>query len=121
MLVEASGRAGGWKRPSARIIARAFSFADFDARADGSAHGVAAVPAEASGADLRTVVTAGFSRYPVYQGSIDGVVGVVHVKDLIAAMETRSRRDPRGRDRAPGDAGARDSAGGRPPRTSPHG
>jgi putative hemolysin len=49
-------------------------------------------------AALATVVDSPFTRYPVYEGSLDDVVGVLHVRDLfsaihdlgIAAVELRS-------------------------------
>ena len=89
MLVEASGKAGVLEESERAIIGRAFEFADF------SAHElmvprteVVAVPSDMTGTDLlHTVVTAGFSRYPVFQSSLDDVVGIVHIKDLVAAME----------------------------------
>jgi CBS domain containing-hemolysin-like protein len=88
MLVEASGRAGVLEESEREIIGRAFDFADF------AAHEVmvprtevAAVEAEMPGPDLlRFVTEAGFSRYPVYDGSLDQIVGIMHVKDLLAAI-----------------------------------
>jgi len=35
---------------------------------------------------LATVVDSPFTRYPVYRGSLDEIVGVLHVRDLFAAM-----------------------------------
>jgi len=35
---------------------------------------------------LRAVVDSPFTRYPVYRGSLDDVVGVLHVRDLFGAM-----------------------------------
>jgi len=35
---------------------------------------------------------AGFSRYPVYEGDLDQIVGMVHVKDLNRASETTTLR-----------------------------
>ncbi|MCQ2580191.1 MAG: hemolysin family protein, partial [Treponemataceae bacterium] len=35
---------------------------------------------------LETVTKSGHSRFPVYNGSIDNVVGVLHVKDLIRSV-----------------------------------
>lgn len=32
---------------------------------------------------LRAVTEEGYSRYPVYQGSLDNVVGIIHTKDII--------------------------------------
>jgi putative hemolysin len=35
---------------------------------------------------LRAVVDSPFTRYPVYRGSLDDVVGILHVRDLFAAI-----------------------------------
>ena len=35
---------------------------------------------------LNTVVDSPFTRYPVYRGSLDEIVGVLHVRDLFGAM-----------------------------------
>lgn len=89
MLVEASGRAGALEESERQIINRAFTFADFEAhevmmpRTE-----VIAVPAETAGPELLTLVQqAGYSRYPVYEGSLDHVLGVMHVKDLLGAVQ----------------------------------
>jgi putative hemolysin len=47
---------------------------------------------------LRVVAESGFSRFPVYRGSIDDVTGVVIAKDLLGWM----RREDRGDFRLPG-------------------
>lgn len=36
---------------------------------------------------LRTLVETGFSRMPVFQGDLDHIVGIVHIKDLLRAVE----------------------------------
>jgi CBS domain containing-hemolysin-like protein len=102
MLVEASGRAGALEESEREIINRAFDFADF------AAHEVmvprtevAAVAAETPGDDLLAIVEeAGFSRYPVYDGSLDHVIGVMHVKDLLGAMRRGELAAVRARDLA---------------------
>ena len=38
---------------------------------------------------IRKVIDEGYSRIPVYQGSIDNVVGVVYSKDLLSLLEHR--------------------------------
>jgi CBS domain containing-hemolysin-like protein len=38
---------------------------------------------------LRVAVEEGYSRLPVYEGTLDNIVGVVHSKDLIALLEHR--------------------------------
>lgn len=50
------------------------------------------VPADATIEDLlKTAADSGFSRLPVYEGSIDDIVGVVVVKDLLPWIVDRSR------------------------------
>jgi putative hemolysin len=38
---------------------------------------------------LRAVVDSPFTRYPVYRGSLDDVVGILHVRDLFGAIHDR--------------------------------
>jgi CBS domain containing-hemolysin-like protein len=38
---------------------------------------------------LRVAVEEGYSRMPVYEGTLDNIVGIVHSKDLIALLEHR--------------------------------
>ncbi|MFN8557736.1 MAG: hemolysin family protein [Dehalococcoidia bacterium] len=89
MLVEASGKAGALEDTEREIISRAFDFADFSARELMAPRTeVVAVPAEMSGPELlRFAQEAGFSRYPVYDGSLDQALGIVHVKDLLGAVQ----------------------------------
>jgi CBS domain containing-hemolysin-like protein len=49
---------------------------------------IVALPVETSVADARgTLLQAGHSRLPVFRGSIDNVVGVLHARDLFQAWE----------------------------------
>jgi CBS domain containing-hemolysin-like protein len=38
---------------------------------------------------LQVVLESPFTRYPVYRGSLDEIVGVLHIRDLIEAMNDR--------------------------------
>ncbi len=50
---------------------------------------VVAVPADAAGEEIaQAVVKTGFSRLPVFDGSIDTVVGMVYAKDLLRYFAT---------------------------------
>jgi putative hemolysin len=100
MLVEASGRAGALEESERDIINRAFDFADFVAhevmvpRTE-----VAAVAADTPGTELLSIVQQiGFSRYPVYDGSLDQVSGIMHVKDLLGAVQRGELETVRARD-----------------------
>ena len=58
---------------------------------------------------LEAVLDSPYTRYPVYRESIDEIVGILHVRDLVAAMHDRDVE--RGRSRgapAAGDDGAGD-------------
>jgi putative hemolysin len=44
------------------------------------------LPAEEA---LRAVLDSPYTRYPVYRGTLDEIVGILHVRDLIAAMHER--------------------------------
>jgi putative hemolysin len=48
---------------------------------------VTAISVETAAEDaLATIVDSPFTRYPVYRGSLDDVVGVLHVRDLFSAI-----------------------------------
>src|SRR4030095_701747 len=38
---------------------------------------------------LQAVLESPYTRYPVYRGSLDAIVGVLHIRDLLAAMHAR--------------------------------
>jgi CBS domain containing-hemolysin-like protein len=60
---------------------------------------IVGVSAEATIEDLlKTAADSGFSRLPVYEGSIDDIVGVVVVKDLLPWIVDRSRESPSARE-----------------------
>jgi putative hemolysin len=49
---------------------------------------IVAIPAEATVAEARSaVLRSGHSRLPVYRGSIDNVVGILYVRDMLRAWE----------------------------------
>ena len=50
---------------------------------------------------LATVVDSPYTRYPVYRVSLDEIVGVLHVRDLFAAMHDLGIA-PSGSSRSPG-------------------
>lgn len=55
---------------------------------------VAAFPAEASVAEVTAaVVEKSFSRYPVFEGNIDKIIGFIHVRDLL--VESNGEREIR--------------------------
>ena len=41
---------------------------------------------------LKFVMKEGYSRYPVYEGSMDEIIGIVHAKDIVASHMDRSQK-----------------------------
>ena len=85
LLVDAGNETGGIEESQREMINNIFTFDDV-AVSDVMTHrkDIAAVSAEETA--LQTAALAqekGFSRIPVYEGSIDSIVGVVLVKDLL--------------------------------------
>jgi CBS domain containing-hemolysin-like protein len=87
MLVEASGKAGALDEVERGLLTRAFILGELHA------HEVMlprtemeAIPITATGRELlRQAEEIGFSRYPVYEGTLDNIKGIVHVKDVLSA------------------------------------
>lgn len=49
---------------------------------------IAAIPIEASLAEIIELINReGFTRFPVYEGGIDNIVGILHVKDIIKSID----------------------------------
>jgi CBS domain containing-hemolysin-like protein len=88
LLVTGSQQAGVVEESEARIANRAFTLADHTAGALMTPRTeVDAVPVEVSLRELIERVTSSpHSRLPVHEGSLDTVVGVLHVHDLFQAM-----------------------------------
>ena len=85
-LVDEAGRAGALDAPTAEIASRALAFRDLTAGdvMVPRSHMVG-LPRDASQEELkRLLLEQGRSRMPVYQGSLDEVVGYVMAKDLAA-------------------------------------
>ena len=91
-VIEASADAGELAEADRFLMARVLRFRDLTAaevmvpRTE-----LLALPVETSRAEaLRFVADSRHSRYPVYRESIDDVVGVLHVRDLVVADEKAS-------------------------------
>ncbi len=86
MMVEASQEGGQLDDRELELLHRAFGFSEMTAgqimvpRTE-----IVAIELNASYDEmLETIRSAGRSRYPIYEQSIDQILGVIHVKDLIA-------------------------------------
>jgi CBS domain containing-hemolysin-like protein len=93
MLVTASQEAGVLEEREEQMLHRVFGFADLTAgqvmlpRTE-----LVALPVDLSGeALLQAIGTAGYSTLPVYRDSLDNVVGMLHVIDLVKAIAAGQR------------------------------
>jgi CBS domain containing-hemolysin-like protein len=91
MLLTRSTEHGEIEQEERGMIEKVFDFADKDAadvmvpRPEVVALSIELPPEEA----LRAVVDSPYTRYPVYRDTLDDVVGILHVRDLFAAMWER--------------------------------
>ena len=92
ILVEESGERGELESQDADLIDAVFEFSEKNARKVMTPRTkMIAIPVAATlEAALAIVRDGGFSRYPVYDESIDHVVGMMHAKDLLWAMVDHS-------------------------------
>lgn len=88
MLVAQSRKAGILEDQEEVLLRHVFDFEDKTAnqimvpRSE-----VVAVPTTISLAELRqTIASERYTRYPVYEGTIDAVVGMVHLKDIVEVI-----------------------------------
>jgi CBS domain containing-hemolysin-like protein len=91
MIVSASTEAGVLEPEEEELIHRVFEFADL------TANQVMVPRTELIGLPLtapreeveRILHQHGFTRYPVYDGSLDNILGIVNVKDLLPLLQER--------------------------------
>ena len=88
MLVEQSQEQGAIESTDADLLDAVFEFSEKNAREVMTPRtDIVALPVDASLDDaIALVEESRFSRYPVYEESIDQVVGMLHVKDLLGAL-----------------------------------
>jgi magnesium and cobalt exporter, CNNM family len=90
MLLDRSQRHGEIEEEQ-QMISKVFDFGDKDAadvmvpRLDVVALSIDLPPEEA----LKAVMDSPYTRYPVYRESLDEIVGILHVRDLFAALMDR--------------------------------
>jgi putative hemolysin len=89
-LVDEAGQLGALDLPTAEIASRALAFRDLTA---GDVmvprNRIVALERDAAPEEIRRVLMEhGRARMPVYQGTLDGIVGYVVAKDLVAAAWT---------------------------------
>ncbi len=87
MLVRQTQRAGHLEREDVEMIEGVMEFTEKNARDVMTPRTeIAGIPASATIADaVDLAATVGRSRYPVYRESLDDIVGIVHVKEMLPA------------------------------------
>ncbi len=85
-IVRESQAGGLLRKESARVVQELLDFGELTAREVMVPRvRVRGIPESASPGEIRTILeSAPHTRYPVYRGSLDEVVGSVHVRDLLA-------------------------------------
>src|SRR5690348_3319185 len=91
MLLSSSAEQGEIEHEEQEMLYKVFDFADKEVsdvmvpRPEVIAISIALPPDEV----LKTVLESPFTRYPIYRESLDDIVGVLHIRDLIEAMHDR--------------------------------
>ncbi len=97
MLVSRSTEHGEIEQQEQEMLYKVFDFADKEVsdvmvpRPEVVALSIDLPPEEA----LEAVMDSPYTRYPVYRGSLDDVVGVLHVRALISALRERGMHEVR--------------------------
>ncbi|MGA2381986.1 MAG: hemolysin family protein [Gemmatimonadales bacterium] len=88
MLVDQSAKAGKLDRDDARLLAGVFEFSEKTAREVMTPRTeIVALELDASLAEAADLIAkARRSRYPVMRASLDDIAGIVHAKDVLAAL-----------------------------------
>jgi len=88
LIVEESEAGGALRAESGRLVRELFEFGDLTAaEAMVPRVRVVGIPVGATPNDLRRVLlTHHHTRYPVYDGDLDHIVGMLHVKDLLKRL-----------------------------------
>jgi CBS domain containing-hemolysin-like protein len=87
LMVQTSHRAGALEDTERDLLSNVFDFADLNvSQVMVQRRDILGVPAEATLDELLEVAEVSpHSRFPVYEQTLDNVVGVVHIKDLLRA------------------------------------
>ena len=92
MLLEVSTQRGEIEQGEREMLYKVFDFADKEAsdvmvpRPEVVGISVEMAPEEA----LRAVLESPYTRYPVFRESLDEIVGILHVRDLVSALHDSS-------------------------------
>ena len=88
MLVTSSRKAGVLDRDEEAILRRVFDFGDLTARQVMRPRTeLIGIPSDATLSEVTQIMTQHrFSRFPVFDGDLDKIIGVLHVKDVFAFL-----------------------------------
>jgi putative hemolysin len=92
MLLSSSAEQGEIEHGEQEMLYKVFDFADKEVadvmvpRPEVVAISIALPPEEA----LKSVLESPYTRYPIYRESLDDIVGVLHIRDLVAALNDRA-------------------------------
>ncbi len=88
LVVEESRREGALRADAGLILRELFEFGDLTAgQAMGPRVRVVGLPAGAGPAEIRRILTdARHTRYPIFDGDLDHIIGMLHVKDLLRRL-----------------------------------
>ncbi|MEC4017629.1 hemolysin family protein [Streptomyces sp. H27-D2] len=95
-LARHSAKEGALEQDTAELFVRTLNLAELTAENVMTPRvQVTALEVHATAEDVADATRAtGLSRFPVYRGSLDKVVGVVHIKDVVAVPAERRPRHP---------------------------
>ncbi|MFH8410764.1 hemolysin family protein [Streptomyces sp. NPDC018019] len=95
-LARHSAREGALEPDTAELFVRTLALADLTAENVMTPRvQVTALDVQSTAEDVATATRAtGLSRFPVYRGSLDAVVGVAHIKDVLTVPAERRSRHP---------------------------
>jgi magnesium and cobalt transporter len=96
MLIEASERGGVIEAEQGELLSKVFSLGDTTVREVMVPRTeMLCVSVESPLAEVAHLFSArAYSRLPVYEGSLDRIVGVLHIKDLVPALLSSTRVPP---------------------------
>ncbi|MER5178481.1 hemolysin family protein [Streptomyces sp. NPDC002896] len=95
-LARHSAKEGALEADTAELFVRTLNLADLTAENVMTPRvQVIALEAQATCEDVANATRAtGLSRFPVYRGSLDSVIGIVHIKDVLSVHAERRARTP---------------------------
>ncbi|GGY54539.1 hemolysin family protein [Streptomyces xanthochromogenes] len=95
-LARHSAKEGALEADTAELFVRTLSLAELNAENVMTPRvQVTALDIQATAEDVANATRAtGLSRFPVYRGSLDSVVGIAHIKDVLAVPAERRRLHP---------------------------